>query len=61
MSISTPLALVIGLVTLLPGAYMALIFAVFFAGLGAPRSPERMPIFGSFQTMMALHPGTMLL
>ena len=61
MNITKPLALIIGMVTLLPGVYMALFFATFLAGFGSERSPDRMPVFGSFETMMALHLGTMLL
>ena len=61
MKIAKPMALILGLVTLLPGVYMACFFAIFFAEFGSTGSPESMPIFGSFETMMALHLGTMLL
>ncbi|MBZ0090393.1 MAG: hypothetical protein K8H90_08460 [Thermoanaerobaculia bacterium] len=61
MTFGKPLALAIAAVTLLPGLYMVLLSASAFADFGAPRSPGNMAIFGSFETMMALHLGTMLL
>jgi hypothetical protein len=61
MSIGRPLAIAIAFVTVLPAAYMALFFASVFAEVGAERTTDTMPIFGSFETMMVLHLSTMLL
>jgi hypothetical protein len=61
MRIGKPLAIAIAFVTLLPAAYMAFFFASFFAELGAERTSDSMPIFGSFETMMVFHLSTMLL
>jgi len=61
MKIGRLIALQIGILTALPLVYMVLFFATFFAAAGPGRTAHAMPIFGSFERMMVLHLGTMVL
>jgi len=61
MRISKPLAALIGVATILPAIYMALFFATFSSGLSPGATADEMPIFGTFQTMMAFHLAVMAL
>jgi hypothetical protein len=63
MRVSRPVAVLVGALTLWPILYMFIFFAVFMNGFfthpGSAEQPEA--AFRSFQILMALHLGTMLL
>lgn len=61
MTLSKPVSLVVGFITLLPGVYMAMFFASIFMDVNSANPNTTMPIFGSFGVMMTLHLLTMLL
>jgi hypothetical protein len=63
MRVSRPVAVLIGAFTLWPILYMFIFFGVFMSGFFTRSDPSTQPDAGfhSFQLLMALHLGTMLL
>ena len=59
MRISKPVALLIGLVTLLPVVYMFVFIGSMFGGVSGDR--QLIPVFGTFERMMVFHISVMLL
>ncbi|MFZ2491886.1 MAG: hypothetical protein WA208_10410 [Thermoanaerobaculia bacterium] len=59
MQLSTPVKILVALLTVLPSIYMALFFASFFVSVAA--GPDRNPVFDHFELFMAIHLGVMVL